>query len=86
MNNLLQLRKKVIPYFVLSTYTGLEFSHGYLNELPENILELLEREYMLSIWDISGKNLNELIESNGRKHTSFAFNKSCNELCIGDYV
>lgn len=82
----MKTQRKVLPYFVLSYESGKEHSHGYLNELPNDIIEKIENGFMLSMWDISGKNIQELLEKNGRNHTSFAFNESCNELCVGDYV
>lgn len=58
---------------------------GYLNEIPENIIELLDKGYLCTVWDIQGNDPEILIERNGWNHPSFAFN-SFDELCLGDYV
>lgn len=75
-----------MPYFVLSNEAGREYCHGYLECLPKDIIEKLENGYMLSMWDIQGKDLNKLLDDNGRNHTSFAFNETCEILDIGDYL
>lgn len=75
----------VTPYFVLSHSSGRFYRRGYLNEIPENIIELLDKGYLCTIWDIQGNDPEILIERNGWKHPSFAFN-SFDELCLGDYV
>ena len=46
------MKRKINPYFVLSYPHGTFKQRGYLKDLPENILELLEQNYLISLWDI----------------------------------
>lgn len=77
---------KINPYFVLSNSSGKFHRRGFLKDLPENIIELLEEGSLCSLWDIKENNPDELIDNLPYgHHPSFAFS-SCNELCLGDYV
>ena len=78
--------KKKTPYFVMSNEAGRYKRRGYLDELPENIIELLDEGYMISLWDIGDNDPEELInELPYGHHPSFAFN-NLPELALGDYV
>lgn len=72
------------PYFVLSNEAGRFMRRGDINELPENIIELLENGYHCSVWDIQGNDPDILVSEN-YGHPSFAFTQF-EELTLGDFV
>lgn len=77
---------KETPYFVMSRPCGRQYRRGYLNELPHNIIELLDSGYLISIWDIADQDPDELCDNLPYgTHNSFAFN-NLPELCEGDYI
>jgi hypothetical protein len=73
-------------YFVMSTPCGRQYCRGYLNELPTDIIELLDNGYNISLWDITGHDPETLCDNLPYgMHNSFAFS-NMPELCSGDYI
>lgn len=79
--------KLISIYFVMSRGDGRFYRRGYLEDLPENIIDYLDNGYMVSIWDVTGKYPDKMVdELPYGTHPSFAFNETCRKLDLGDYV
>jgi hypothetical protein len=73
-------------YFVMSGPCGRFFARGYLNELNDDMLALLDDGYIITLWDIKNHDPDQLVDDLPYgHHPSFAFN-NLDELCLGDYV
>lgn len=82
------MKNSIIPYLVISKPCGKFFRRGYLkNFIHLNLTELLEENYLISVFDVSNLDPEQLVNdlSYGH-HPSFAFNNLNIELCLGDYV
>ena len=80
--------ENIIPYLIISKPCGKFFKRDHLeNFIHLNLVELLEENYLISVFNNHNLDYEYLIkELPYGHHPSFAFNNLNIELCLGDYV